>query len=171
MNNLKSKRNSVGRASGILTLLYLLLAMSSQAQTVLTISGEVTKPLTLQRADLDAIPHMDVTAKDHDGKEHRYSGVPLSELLKLAGATLGSELRGKNLRKYLVVKAADGYEAVFALPELDPEFATRTILLADKVDGEPLAQGVGPYRVVVPGEKKMARWVREIKAIEIHSAN
>ena len=171
MNNLKSKRNSVGRASGILTLLYLLLAMSSQAQTVLTISGEVTKPLTLQRADLDAIPHIDVTAKDHDGKEHRYSGVPLSELLKLAGATLGNELRGKNLRKYLVVKAADGYEAVFALPELDPEFATRTILLADKVDGEPLAQGVGPYRVVVPGEKKMARWVREIKAIEIHSAN
>ncbi|WP_191908757.1 hypothetical protein [Larkinella humicola] len=48
-----------------------------------------------------------------------------------------------------------------------PDFATQPILLADSVDGTPLPAGVGPYRVVVPGEKKPARWVRGVKSIEI----
>ncbi|GAB4022852.1 hypothetical protein GCM10028773_37570 [Spirosoma koreense] len=146
------------------------MAGASYGQTALTVSGEVTKPLTLQAADLKAMPHTEVTDKDRDGKEHRYSGVPLIELLRQAGATVGGELRGKNLAKFAVVKATDGYEVVFALPELDPEFATRTVLLADSVDGAPLAAGVGPYRVIVPGEKKPARWIREVKSIEIRSA-
>ncbi|AUD04076.1 molybdopterin-dependent oxidoreductase [Spirosoma pollinicola] len=147
-----------------------LTGLSSQAQTVLTISGEVTKPLTLQGSDLKAMAHSQVSAKDRDGKEHQYTGIPLVDLLKQAGATLGGELRGENLMKYVVVKAIDGYEVLFALAELDPEFATRTILLADQVDGTPLPFGTGPYRIVVPGEKKPARWIREVKAIEIRFA-
>ena len=139
------------------------------AQT-LTVTGEVTKPLTLQAADFKAMPHGEVTGKDRDGKEHRYGGVPLVEVLRAAGVTLGGELRGENLMKYVVVKAVDGYEVLFALPELDADFATRTILLADTADGAPLPAGVGPYRVIVPGEKKPARWIREVKAIEVRFA-
>jgi DMSO/TMAO reductase YedYZ molybdopterin-dependent catalytic subunit len=56
---------------------------------------------------------------------------------------------------------------VFALPELDPEFATQTILLAYQVDGKPLPAGEGPFRVVVPQEKKPARWIREVTAIKV----
>ncbi|MBC8156259.1 MAG: molybdopterin-binding protein, partial [Bacteroidetes bacterium] len=81
-----------------------------------------------------------------------------------------SELRGENLMKYVVVRAIDGYEVVFALPEIDPDYATRTILLVDQADGAPLPTGIGPYRIVVPGEKKPARWVREVKAIEVRFA-
>lgn len=141
------------------------------AQTPLTVGGEVPKPLTLQAADLRVLPRSEVTAQDRDGKEHRYGGVALVELLRAAGATLGGELRGKNLMKYVVVKAADGYEVLFALPELDAGFATRTILLADTSDGAPLPAGVGPYRMVVPGEKKPARWIRQVTAIEVRMAN
>lgn len=140
------------------------------AQAVLTISGEVTKPLTLQAGDLKSMTHTEVTGNDRDGKEHTYSGIPLSELLKQAGTTLGSALRGENLTKYVVVKAIDGYEVIFALAEIDPDFTSRVILLADAVDGAPLVQGVGPYRVVVPGEKKPARWIREVKSIEVRFA-
>ncbi len=146
-----------------------IMALSSQAQTI-TISGEVTKPLTLQAADLKAMPHTSVTAKERDGNERAYSGIPLIDLLRQAGATVGSELRGANLTKFVLIKAADGYEVLFALPELDPEFATRTIVLADSVDGAPLAQGVGPYRMVVPGEKKPTRWIRQVKSIEVRFA-
>lgn len=148
----------------------LVLLNVSQAQT-LTVAGVVTKPLTLGTDALKAMTHTEVTGKDHDGKEHRYAGIPLIELLKQAGATTGSELRGKNLTKYVVVKAIDGYEAVFALPELDPEFATRTIILADSVDGAALTTATGPYRIVVPDEKKQARWVRQVKSIEVRVAN
>lgn len=160
--------NRTQRWSLMVCLLTSLLAGTSYGQ--LTISGEVTKPLTLQAADLKAMPHTEVTGKDRDGKEHRYSGIPLADLLKQAGATLGGELRGENLMKYAVVKAADGYEALYALPELDPDFATRTIILADSVDGVPLPAGVGQYRIVVPGEKKPARWVREVQRIEVRFA-
>ncbi|WP_254448541.1 hypothetical protein [Spirosoma rhododendri] len=68
------------------------------------------------------------------------------------------------------MKAADGYEVVFALAELDPDFSTRTILLADSVDGAPLADGMGPYRVVVPGEKKPARWIRQVTEMAVKLA-
>ncbi|GAB3542494.1 molybdopterin-dependent oxidoreductase [Spirosoma fluminis] len=151
----------------LLTLLAL--GNNSQAQT-LTISGEVTKPLTLQAADIKAMPHTEVTGKDHDGNEHRFAGVPLVDLLKQAGASVGNELRGANLAKYVLVTAADGYEAIFALPELDPAFALRTILLADRVDGTDLPAGTGPFRIIVPDEKKLARWVRQVKAIEVKLA-
>lgn len=159
--------------SGLFTFvqfLFFMVPITGQSQSALTIAGEVAKPLTFQEADLRAMPHTEVTAKDHDGKDHRYSGIPVLELLKQAGTTLGSELRGKNLRKVVVVKAADGYEVVFALPELDPEFTTRTILLADTVDGAPLVPGVGPYRIVVPDEKKPSRWVRDVKSIDVRLA-
>ncbi|QDK80242.1 molybdopterin-dependent oxidoreductase [Spirosoma sp. KCTC 42546] len=170
----KSARTRTGKHA-VLGLLFILTGFlgtnRAEAQIVLTISGEVTKPLTLQAADLKAMTHTEVIGNDRDGKEHKYSGVPLSELLKQAGATLGSALRGENLTKYVVVKAIDNYEVIFALAEIDPDFTTRVILLADSVDGVSLAQGVGPYRVVVPGEKKPARWIREVKSIEVRFAN
>jgi DMSO/TMAO reductase YedYZ molybdopterin-dependent catalytic subunit len=68
---------------------------------------------------------------------------------------------------YVVVDAADGYRAVFALAELDPAQTDRVILLADRKDGQPLPAAEGPLRVVVPGEKRPARWVRQVKAVWI----
>ncbi len=143
---------------------------SVSAQTVLKISGEVSQPLQLQAADLKALPHVEVKATDRDGKEHRYSGIPVIELLRKAGVTVGGQLRGENLVKYALVRAADGYEVLFALPELDPEFSARTIILAESVDGAALPSGIGPYRLVVPEEKKPARWIREVREIEIRFA-
>ncbi|MEZ0609071.1 molybdopterin-binding protein [Fibrella sp. WM1] len=147
-----------------------LLLGTTYAQT-LTVSGAVAKPLSLEPAAIKAMPHTEVTSKDRDGQLHRYSGVPLIDLLKQAGVKTGSELRGKQLLNYLVVKAADGYEVVFSLPELDPELATRTILLADSADGAALPTGTGPYRIIVPDEKKPTRWVRGVISLDLRSAN
>lgn len=97
-------------------------------------------------------------------------GIALASLLQQVGATLGVVLRGENLMKYVVVKAVDGYEALYALPELDPEFTTHTIILADSVAGAPLPAGVVPYRIIVPGEKKPARWSREVRSMEVRFA-
>jgi hypothetical protein len=69
---------------------------------------------------------------------------------------------------YAVVKAADGYRAVYALPELDPSFTDRVILLADRRNGAPL-DAKAPFRVVVPGEKHEARWVRQVTEIDVES--
>lgn len=136
----------------------------------LSVSGEVARPLKLSAADFAKLPRRTVRAKDHSGKESTYEGTPLIEVLQLAGVTLGESLRGKNLALYLVVEAADGYRAVFALPELDTAFTDRVILIADRKDGNPLASAEGPLRIVIPDEKRQARWVRQVTALIIRRA-
>ena len=133
----------------------------------LAVEGEVMKPLKLGISDLKGLKQAEVNATDHGGQQRVYKGVSLFDILTAAGVTLGSQLRGKNLLKYVEVRAADGYEVIFALPEIDPEFTTQTILLAFEVDGKPLPKGEGPFRMVVPNDKKHARWIREITTIRV----
>jgi len=71
------------------------------------------------------------------------------------------------MRLYVLVKARDGYAAVLALPEFDAGFTDRVILLADRRDGHPLDAVEGPLRLVVPDEKRRARWVRQVIDIQV----
>lgn len=136
----------------------------------LTVGGEVEHPLTLGLDDLTKLPHQKVHVKDPDGKMVEFEGVPLGEVLRLAGSKLGEKLRGDGLATYLIVGAADGYKVVFALPELDPAFTDRLVLLADHRDQQPLSKSEGPLRLVIPEEKKRARWVRQVNTLTIHHA-
>ena len=72
--------------------------------------------------------------------------------------------------KYVVVEGADGYRALFALPELDPGFSDRKVILADVRGGKPLSAHEGPLRVAVEGEKRQARCVRQVVKISVVSA-
>ncbi len=143
-------------------------AVSAQAAPViLKVEGEVSPPLRLTAAELGRLPRQTLTAMAHDGKASRYEGVALIEVLKKAGLPTGNELRGKAVAIYVVVEAADGYHAVFALAELDSSFTDRVILLADHRDGQALSAREGPLQMIVPGEKKHARWVRQVTALRI----
>ncbi len=106
-------------------------------------------------------------AKDHDGKEYAYEGVVLADILRTAGVKLGEQLRGKALATCLLVTAADGYAAVFALPEFDPPANDRVIIIADRRDGQPLPANAAPLQIIVPGDKQHARWVRQVKSLTI----
>jgi DMSO/TMAO reductase YedYZ molybdopterin-dependent catalytic subunit len=142
----------------------------TDSSVFLAVSGEVPHPLSLSSAEFAKLPRQTVRAKGHDGVESQFQGVPLAEILARAGVPSGNELRGKAMTLYLVIEAADGYRAVFALPELDPAYADRVILLADRRDGQPLNAHDGPLQVVVPGEKKHARWVRQVIRLKIGRA-
>jgi DMSO/TMAO reductase YedYZ molybdopterin-dependent catalytic subunit len=141
--------------------------VSGATDVVLTVGGEVERPLKLSLADLAKLPRLTVRGKDHDGKEHKYDGVALGEVLRQAGVKFGKELRGKALATYLLVEASDGYKAVFALPELDPGYTDRVIVLADRRDDAPLEAREGPLQIIVPDEKLHARWVRQVKSLII----
>lgn len=142
-------------------------AQAAAKEAVVKITGEVTTPLTISEADLQQFKQTIVVRKDRDGKDHTYSGVVLSEILAKAGVTLGAELRGENLAKYLLVEASDGYQVLFALAELDKGFTDRTIILADKIDGQLLAPADGPFRIIVQDEKKPARCIKQVTAIKV----
>jgi DMSO/TMAO reductase YedYZ molybdopterin-dependent catalytic subunit len=137
---------------------------------VLTVGGEVPKPLKLSSDAVAKLPRQTVKAKDHNGVEAEFEGVALVDVLKEAGVKFGQDLRGPALATYLVVEASDGYRAVFALPELDPAFSDRVIILADRRDGKPLDGTHGPYQVIVPGEKRQARWVRMVVTLRVAKA-
>jgi len=117
------------------------------------------------------MPQVTEHVADEKGNPVTYVGVPLSEILARAGAPLGKALRGKQMTLYLLVTASDGYRALFALAELDPAYTDKIVLLADRRDGHPLAAAEGPLRFVVPGEKRHARWVRNVTTLSIRRAN
>src|SRR6201991_4786203 len=134
------------------------------------VSGEVTTPLTLTAADLTAMPRTTATAKDKQGVPHTFAGVAIADILNKAGVTTGRQLKGENLAKYLLVTCADNYQVVFSLAELDSSFTDRVVILADQMEGKPLPSGVGPFRIVVPGEKKPARNSFQVTALTVRFA-
>jgi DMSO/TMAO reductase YedYZ molybdopterin-dependent catalytic subunit len=154
--------------------LFLTLPASSQTPPVagaaLRITGKVDKPLVMSEADLEALPHTSLAVINEKGEHVRYDGVPVIDLLRQAEVPLGKQLKGPQMRLYVIVEAADGYQAVFALPEFDPEFTDRVSIMADRRDGKPLTPPEGPFRLVVDGEKRHARWVREVTALEVEQA-
>ena len=129
----------------------------------LTVENGTGKQTQLTRADLEALPHVKVTT----GASATFEGVALGALLAKAGVGFGETLRGKRLASCLLVEAADGYRAVIALPELDPAFTDKQIVLVFLKDGKPLDDKEGPYRIVIPDEKRMARWVRQVTTLKI----
>jgi DMSO/TMAO reductase YedYZ molybdopterin-dependent catalytic subunit len=132
----------------------------------LTIAGDVAKPLTLTKADLAKMPRTSATFNE-EGAETNYEGVLLYDILKQAGAPLDKQLMGKALATYLLAEARDGYQVVYALADIDPSFGANKILVADTVNGKPLFDYQGPFRLVVPGDKKGARSIRMLEKISV----
>lgn len=123
----------------------------------------------ISSATLASLPRTEVGISDH-GTPAKFEGVELQAILDLVGAPAGEHLRGKELTKYVLVEARDGYRAVFSLAELSSAFADRRVILADHRDGKPLADEEGPFRIVVENEKRMGRCVRQVTSIRIAEA-
>jgi DMSO/TMAO reductase YedYZ molybdopterin-dependent catalytic subunit len=124
-------------------------------------------PLDLGAADIAALPHTELRAVDSHGKGGLFRGVLVAELLRRAGAASGDALRGSHLRDIVRVECADGYVVAFTLAELDPGLGARRVLLADALDGKPLGAEQGPWRLVVPDDKRPARWARQVRSITV----
>lgn len=129
------------------------------------------KTMTVGVAEISKLARKEVAGKDHDGKESKYSGVEIREILQLVGVKFGKDLRGKGIAQYLLVEAADEYKAVYSLTELDPDFTDKIVILADMQDGKALSDHDGKFQVVASGEKKHARWVRQVTALRVRIGN
>ena len=141
----------------------------AQAPTtpVLAVQGDIASPVSLTTDDLAKLPRQTVSVPAPDGSKIVYEGVTLLAVLQKAGAPFGKQLRGKVLSTYVLAKAMDGYQVVFTLGELDPDFGNETILVADKRDGKPLADKQGPFRLVCPNDHEGARSVRMLQVLEV----
>jgi hypothetical protein len=132
----------------------------------LVIAGDVTQGLTITQGDLKAMPRTTVTVSE-EGRQVNYEGVLVGELLKRAGAPVGRDLSGKAVATYVRTIAKDGYQVVFSLAELDPAFTPNDIIVADTIDGKPLFDYQGPFRIVAPHDKRGARSIRMLQRIDV----
>ena len=122
--------------------------------------------LSLDAKTLAGMPHEQVTAAAHDEPASQWGGVRLEDILSRAGVPLDKPLRGKTLASFVRVTAADQYQVVFGLADLDATLGHTQVLLVDTRDGKPLDKD-GPLRLLVPGDKRPARWVRNVTMIEV----
>jgi hypothetical protein len=133
----------------------------------LRVTGDVPKHLDLSSVDIAAFQQQTIHVVDEKGTPADYGGVPVAEILEKAGAPLGNAMRGPNLALGLVARAPDGYHVLFSLAEFDLAFSDRVIMLADRRDGKPLDKREGPLRIIVPGDKRHARWIRGVDTLEV----
>jgi len=145
-------------------------AQQSSSATLLSVIGVDGTERKITAEDWAKLPRVTVRARDHSGAEAAFEGVAARDILRLAGAPLGQELRGPRLALYVVAEAADGYKVVYAVPEFDDGFTDGLILVADRKDGEALGPKEGPLRIVVPWEKRQARWIRQLTLLRIRQA-
>jgi len=132
------------------------------------IAGDAIATGTITAEELSRLPVVEQkvryrTSKGEDGG--RYKGPLLWSILEARGL---ADLPGHNtqLRHSFVVEGRDGYRIVFSIGEIDPDFGNAPIQLATERDGKPMAPGEG-YRLVVPGDKRGARHVRDVVKIEV----
>jgi DMSO/TMAO reductase YedYZ molybdopterin-dependent catalytic subunit len=146
------------------------IATSLPAQTnppALSVNGAVEQPLSLTLSDLQAMPRTKLKTREKDGSEATFEGVLLFEVVRRARPILSEHCCSNAVNTVVVIMADDGYQALFSLPELDPKFSSREILLADRRDGKPLDLRQGALQVITPDDKVKARWVRQVTRIAV----
>jgi hypothetical protein len=120
-------------------------------------------------ATLAALPHNTLTLyNEHTKTTQTYSGVPLIDLLKPLGVP--DKPHGRDFRLYLVAEGSDQYRVVYSVSEVTPDVHDATVMVADSMDGKPI-QDNGPLQLVATGEKRPARWVRNLVAIRVLTAD
>ena len=142
---------------------------AGSAASTLTLRGLDGRERVVTTADLARLARHDTTVSAHE-VSGRYSGVALTDLLALVGAPLGDSLRGRSLATFVTVEATDGYRVLFSIAELDTRFTDRVVIVADAKDGRPLPAAEGPFRLIVPGEKRPARWARQVVRVSLGRA-
>ena len=125
----------------------------------LTIDGEVANPVKLGWDDVLKLPRI-VSVSDFHCVEGwsvlncKWEGIRFREIVHLA--------KPKENAKFATFECADGYATSLTLDEL----AGDDVLLAYKLDGKALEEGLGfPLRLIVPSKYayKSALWVTRVR--------
>ena len=142
-------------------LVLLALAPAARAQTVTVEAGGQSRSLDV--AALAALPSSTATREGRGGTRATFTGPLLWTVLRAGG---GAPEYREAARLALLVTASDGFTAVFSLGEIAPELGARPVILALSSD-DPSA-GSFP-RLVLPGEDRGARQVRDVVRLTIRA--
>ena len=103
-----------------------------------------------------------------DGQVVTYSGVPLATILEAQAKNAGSMAGLRALSDAVIlVRGTDGYQAAVSAAAVAMDPKGERYLLALTRDGKPLEAGQGPVRLIVPGDPKHVRWVKEVATVRL----
>jgi hypothetical protein len=132
-----------------------------------TVDGKAT---TLSVADLQGMPQKTVTVhNEHTKVDETYSGVLLGDLLAKYGFPVDKTTHRKMLRSYLVAEGMDKYWVLYSVTEIEGSEHNGDVIVATSMGGKPLGED-GQLKLVDSGDKKPQRWVRNLSAITVKSA-
>ncbi|MDQ6434808.1 hypothetical protein RB623_12195 [Mesorhizobium sp. LHD-90] len=124
-------------------------------------------PVLINPENLSKLPAVekDVSFQTSKGPSSgHYKGVLFWEVLKANKAFDGIG-HNEELARTFVVTGRDGYRIAFSVGEIHPDFGNTAMMVATEVDGKPFEDGL---RIIVPGDRRGARNVREVVTIELH---
>jgi hypothetical protein len=120
-------------------------------------------PIAFDVAAIAGLPRGDASLSAH-GETIRCQGVWLADLMARAGLPAGPAVRGAALAAGVLGVGKDGYAVLFGAAELEPGIGATRVLVADRCDGGSAASG-GVPRLVVPGDGRAARSVRDLRSL------
>ena len=133
----------------------------------LTVDGKAT---VFSTADLKAMAQKTVKVHNaHTNADETYSGVPLGDLLAKAGFVADKSTQQKMLRSYLRVEGTDKYWVIYSLTEVEGSEHDGDVMVATSMEGKGLGAD-GELKLISTGDKKPQRWVRNLAAITLKSA-
>jgi hypothetical protein len=142
-------------------------AAPASTSLALTIDGKTT---TLSVADLKAMPQKTVKVhNEHTKMDETYSGVPLGDLLAKYGFKVEQTTHRTMLRSYVLAEGTDKYWVLYSLTEVESSEHEGDVIVATSMDGKGLGAD-GDLKLVSTEDRKPQRWVRNLAAITIKSA-
>ncbi len=140
----------------------------------INVDGQVLNPLTLTvdslKSDYTSVTEDVTYLSGADTTTTTFTGVPLWEIMSAAEPNFNADVKNDKLSTYIVVTGTDGYQAVIAWGEIDPDFTGEQILVAYEEKGQPLTDAQGPIRLVVPSDKHGGRYVSGVADISLRDA-
>lgn len=136
-----------------------------------TVNGTVANAVTYDLTSLAAaLPSQTISVDTPPLTGSSFTGVSLWDLLNLSGIVNDVSIKNDAIGKYVVATGTDGYQAVFALGELNPNFGNIPAWVA-YADGNGNSLGTkGFASLVVPDDvAKAGRYVSNLSSLTVVS--
>jgi hypothetical protein len=155
-----------------LALLLSVLAVDSVARAEETrlLLQSAQRSATLDLAQLQALGSETVEVRWHRGERVEsatFTGVSARVLLAQLGLPAGEPLRGNWLQGVVTAVAEDGYRVAFGAGEFESTLTGRRVLVAWARNGMPLSPSEGPLRLVIEGDARPSRSVRQLTRLQL----
>jgi len=126
------------------------------------VTGAVQQNMTI--ADISSYQRLEILAKQTgDGKGYHglkhFSGAPFVEVVRSAEVE-------PDLNTVFLISAPDGYRSLISYGELILAPYGRNILIADRVDNQPLKEN-GKFIALLPDDLSADRWVKAVEKIDV----